>query len=94
MTLTEDPSPPSDSPDQDAVLRLENATFSEKTAAYDIAANGFRQSKVLMCGDSLESVSYFTDGRSEGWTASVDKAPKDRPGIDASNDWFVDAQEV
>lgn len=94
ITLSESNTPPKDSPDQDAVLRLQQCTFSDNSASHNISATSFERHAAAIYSDVEHPVLIFSDKTSEGATLPLEDAPTERPGIDATSAWLVNVQEV
>lgn len=95
ITLFESSVPLTSSPDQDVVLRLEDVTFQDLTEEHAIAANQFQRHEPLVYSNQKWLVKFFTDDEvASSFTLPLEDAPTDRPGINASTPWFVNALEV
>lgn len=88
----------SDKQEQDTILRLEKCIFTGNTAPHSLAATSevsiFLEHDVSVFSDEPMDVYVNNANPSMGTTLPLAQGQAERPGIDASTDWFVTAQKA
>lgn len=78
------------------ILRLQNCTFSDNQGPYTLASKGISEDFAFesQIYSDVQRPVYLPKFTSLGSTLPLEQAPSNRPGIDDTNPWFLDALEV
>lgn len=82
----------------DTIVRLRNCNLEGNDAVHDLIATTdgaiYREMNVSVYSDETRNLFWNLPDPSMSTTLPLSLAPVDRPGIDASTDWFVNLKEA